>query len=493
MNITPLRTKTRRCGRFLILALLFAGAASAPAAETESAAGTSEEKPLPDIVLVTLDTVRAQNLGCYGHTRDTSPHLDELAKTSTLYTHGRTSSNWTHPTHISLFTGKFTFEHGARFLTPRPTNAKQGDAFELPLAGIDPEEIMLAQVLQKIGYRTAALVTNGAHLDPKRLEGISRGFDEYRVMQNSIVLNDALTHTLRNEERAAKRGKPRPLFLFLNYMDAHVPYNTRNVAEWIEKELPEDRRTIHVFYDARKHLATRGPDDEVTRAALDMLELQYDAGIRNADEQLGRALALLKDFRDFDNTLFVITSDHGEFMGEHSLLEHLIHVYEPGLRVPLVIRDPGQTEGRKSDLPVLSPDIPGMILSKLPADVREPFSDVFPYLPGNHPVVAEQYYSRLSRKSSDPKLNAIIRTIYDGPWKLIQSTAGPEELYNLEDDPEELFNLTVERQDIVVRMRKMLHDFMKGSERITVRTEAESELPPPDAEGVEQLKALGYL
>lgn len=480
----------------LALAFVCMTTAALPQAEPKA-------KRLPNVVLVTLDTVRAASVGCYGYDRPTSPVLDELARTGTLFPNAISSSNWTHPTHISLFTGKHTFEHGARFQEPvlipedrRP--AKSTDIYKLALTGIRDEEMMFAGFCREAGLECWAFAENKAHLDPRALPNLEKGFSKF-ITEPPIVgfsINEfAIKQMLRHRQGFKKPEDARPFFMFVNYMDAHTPYNTTPTERWIVENVRQDRQGFEVYHKTSRLLRGLPAEREEYEKTLADLTWQYDASIHNVDRELGVLIKALRDLGVYDDTMIVVTSDHGEFLGEHGLLEHVIDVYEEGVRIPLVIKYPGQKEGRVDERFVTSVDVPGMIIEALGGKAVERRGDRFPYVPGNHPPITEQYYTRDTRREEDPKHHRIRRAMYDLPWKLIQSSDGAHELYNLKDDPAEGRNLFAEEAERGKTMLATLEDFMEDSVFVERDPDAESDdpLPEPDAERTKQLKALGYL
>lgn len=494
----------RRAGLvgLLVVGLALLVCAACGRGEERAGAGAASEvgRPLaradlPNVVLVTLDTVRAESLGCYGNERDTSPHLDALAVRGTRFANAISTSNWTHPSHVSLFTGRFTFEHGARYLEPLEPGDVDGGAGEvtLPLAGLDPAQPLLAEMFEALGYDTAAFVANSPHLHPDRLPGIDRGFQTY-VVGNAPpgrVLNRQVLRWL-----ASRRGRPRPFFVFLNYMDAHAPYNTRPVAEWIAEEVPHDGRSEEILEQAMKVVLAGGEIGPRMRRHLDRLTLEYEAGIRNVDGALGQVLDRLETWGLLDDTLVVVTSDHGEFLGAHHLVAHALHLYQPGIHVPLVVKAPGQREGRVDERWVTLADVPGIVLSALPPDLARPWREQFRYAPGNHPIVAEQYFTNLVSLVPPARAHRILRTLVEPPWKLIVSSDGKVELYDLDADPAEGHDLAAARPDVAGPMRARLRAFLRDSAYVDGGDGDGSHnpiVPPPDEDTLEQLRALGYL
>jgi arylsulfatase A-like enzyme len=227
---------------------------------------------------------------------------------------------------------------------------------------------------------------------------------------------------------------------------------------------------------------------ELARKVID----QYDTAIANLDEQVGALLDRLRDKGLADETIVVITSDHGEYFGTHHLVAHSKDVYQGALRVPLLIRGPGPGEPAVDDIPVAANDLPSLILSRLPASYRDRWPGAFPDSPGNHPVIAENYYTRrkdLFHPVWGDRFWRIRRAVFEWPYKLILSSDGNHELYDLEQDAAESNNLIDEEPALAERLGDELRAFM--SERGTPKEQPD--LSPIDETLEQQLRSLGYL
>lgn len=268
-----------------------------------------------DVVLIVIDTLRADHVSSYGYARRTSPALDAFARDSVTYANAISPGTWTVPAHGSLFTGRWPSFHGAE----RVPGARN---LATPL---NPEVPTLAELLSAAGFRTAAFVANSAYVS--RVLGFDRGFAEF-FDHNLNVATDV--------ENAVRAWLPRDqrLFLFLNVLDPHEPY---------EPPPPFDQR----FPGKRPELGTMMTvlvygGTPVTSDLQAHFVSQYDGEIAFADESLGRILRELKRAGRYDGALIVVTSDHGELLGEHGLAGHGFAPYEQLLHVPLVVKLPQQ-------------------------------------------------------------------------------------------------------------------------------------------------------
>ncbi|MEM7480152.1 MAG: sulfatase [Acidobacteriota bacterium] len=334
----PLDDAAVREGRSATLDLR--GEGQAPLVWSELALVRSRPEPAalpPNLILVSLDTVRADHLSLYGYERPTSPALDAFAADAWVFDRALSSSTWTLPSHGTMFTGLLPDQHGLKKLDHR----------------LLPKVETAAERLRRgtIGYRTAA-ITDGGFLRPRW--GFDDGFDRYDVTPgNAWEPKDAQAVF----ERAAawvRDNRYRPFFLFVHSYEAHQPYINREG-----------------FADPFLDPDYEGPfqnEAEVFRPGVPAAEHRervvglYDGGIRRLDHYLGRFLADLEAQGLFANTAVILTSDHGEAMNEHGDFEHALgKVFDEHLLVPMVVRPPGGTEGpgggRRVQTPVTTLDI----------------------------------------------------------------------------------------------------------------------------------------
>jgi arylsulfatase A-like enzyme len=454
------RKKGSYSGRLALSALMLLGAGCAPDRD-------------PNVILITLDTLRADHLGAYGYARPTSPSFDALADRSTLYTRAMASSPWTVPTHASLFTGKPVFQHGAHTVPIENVN----------LDGVRPlpeRHLTLAEMFRDAGYATGGFIANDAYMG-SRLR-MDQGFETYHVER---VYSDEMN---RHVFQWLDENRERPFFLFINYMDTHRPYNTRWRPGLIERPFTRDNvELIKELYPRILPMKEPVPEDLV-QELID----QYDTAVANVDEQLGLLLDRLSQLGIDDDTVLIVTSDHGEYFGEHFLLEHSKDVYQEALWVPLLVRGPRQAQGRIDDTLVVSYDIPWMVLQLLREDFAVNSRPEFPNAPGEHPVVAENYFSRaadLFHPVWGKRFERVRTVVYDWPLKYIHSSDDLHELYQLEEDPLESANLVDRQPDVTERLRSELARFI---EERGVAAVQEQSIPLTEDER-KRLEALGYL
>lgn len=378
----------------------------------------------PDIVVIVLDTVRADRLGMYGYAGETTPRLDAWSADARVYTQMWSDAAWTLPAHASLFTGKAPIAHGAH---GTPVDSGQ---IASPLAR---GTATVANSLARAGWRTVGVAANKGFLDSAWQ--LDQGFELWLCEQvkgdtRKVPYTPADRITAMAEE-VLTAERDAPLFLFLNYMDAHAPYVPRE--GYVRDPSAIDRRVLP-YGAGWEALAERlMADHEPVPAALRAWSEAYDAELRYLDEQVGGLLSRLPELGVGDDDYVFVLADHGEYLGEHDLVEHSKDLYEPVLRVPLLVRGPGYAAGRDAT-PIQTHDVARLVLDAAglpPLDAMATTATL---------QVAELYYAR-HRDLRNPRFvrrfNRIRRAFRLGDHKLIVGPAGVEEAYDLAADPGE--------------------------------------------------------
>ncbi len=271
------------------------------------------------IVLISIDTLRADHVGCYGYRKDTTPHIDALAADGALFSNAFAPSSWTLPSHVSLLTSLSCFRHGVNLETDRMEETRP----------------TLADVLRTDGFLCAA-ATGGGFLSP--VFGFSKGFDVYKQAETSLWTSDAAGQVAAAAMDWIDANRDRDFFLFVHTYQPHNPYIPPAPYDTKFQDAPTSLRMI----DLGGHLG--GPAGifkalpEAERRAIVGL---YDGEIGYTDAALVGALtAKLKALGIYDETLIVLTSDHGEEFYEHGSWEHGRSLYDESLKVPLVVKFP---------------------------------------------------------------------------------------------------------------------------------------------------------
>ncbi len=436
-------------------------------ATAQACGGASAPRP-PHVVLVTLDTTRADRLGCYGYARDTSPNLDALARASLVFERAFSTSSWTLPAHASLFTGKFPRTHGARYDPEGPlviTSAIRGpEEWDLYRArGMASDERTLARILGEAGYRTAGFVA-GPWM--KRVFGLDAGFehwDDSGIEETNGRPASALTAAAVRwlEQRS---GADAPLFLFLNYYDPHLPLVPP--PGFRERYLP----------------AGKAPEELPREEALSAL---YDGEIRFMDHHLGLLFRELQARGLWDDAWVVVTADHGELLGENGRIGHGRTLTRAELHVPLLVKPPRgdalAAAPRRVAEAVQLTDVLPFLLERLGRE-RPDGVQGDPLLAVRHPIVAEVH--PLAIMSDEGDWQAIV----EGDRKLAESSLGARELVDWVRDPDELEPLADEAR--AAALAATLARFLAALPPPPAATEAERAL---DEETRRALQGLGYL
>lgn len=394
-----------RC-RLCVLALL-AAAAGCGGAETAA-------QPAP-VLLVTLDTTRPDHLSCYGYARATSPNLDRLCADAVVHTRAYSTSSWTLPAHASLFTGEFPSAHGARYdpegalILGKALRGRWAGQFRA--SGLREGAPTLAEAFAAAGFATGAVVA-GPWL--KRTFGLSRGFDHYDddgiERYRGRPARDVTDAALAWLERHAGA----PFFLFLNYYDPHAPYQP-----------PPEFLSRFYALDALARQGTPSPEE---------VDARYDAEILYMDAHLGRLLDWLRERDLYTHMWIVVTADHGEMLGEHGLHRHGSSLYEPEIRIPLLVKPPGPAgRGRRSGAPIQLTDVAPLLLEG--AGLSPPAATPAPDAAGGRAVFAEVHPLPASPRAGD------WYTILAEGYKLVRGDGRAVELFHLDRDPDEAQNL----------------------------------------------------
>ncbi len=471
-----------------------------PSRPPRSAAATAGARPgAPSILLVTLDTLRADHVSAYGYPRKTTPRLDALARRSTLFERAYASSPYTLSTHASLFTGLLPSAHGAH---PVPFPNTQPGRATPPDYPLDQRAPTLAERLAQLGYRTGAVAANHGYLG--RWTGLSRGFGTYdcrriRLHRYAPLLAPFL---LRASPRLADRFSTEatrradaitdralrwvdsaggaPFFLFLNYYDPHYPYAPP--APWDRRFLPDGPVKPIVLSIVQNQLE-RG-SRRMAPQELAYLLAQYDGEIGFMDSELGRLLDGLEQRGLLEGMLVIVTSDHGEFFGEHGLFQHERALYEEVLRVPLLVKRPRQQQPLRVATRIGLHQVPRFVEAlALDPGAADPWSQDAGFEAPR--LVAEYWTTRRLHRNNAARFGVpAMRALYDERYKLIQMLGGNDELYDLQSDPGETRNRLHEE----AAARERLGEGLAG-----LALKPRSDAVPLRPEALEELRALGYL
>ncbi|MCP4606686.1 MAG: sulfatase-like hydrolase/transferase [Proteobacteria bacterium] len=462
-----------------------------------------------NVVLVIVDTERADYLTPYGTILQTTPFLNEMAAQGITFSKMFSTSSWTTPAMFSIMTGLYPKEHGIT----SGTLIGQGNGRKVRGQEVLPSDaVTLAEMLKIHGYSTFGINTNH-HMSPKY--GNAQGFDRYAGENFSFLpYPNLMVEALAPEMKSASK-----YFLWLHYFDPHFPY--REMGPWFSKwnisafktsiDFSTDL-TLRVFhkyqgreadglietkyvdhlYKFTKILAANqnvisggmayldsGPFEDY----MNYLVAAYLSEIRYTDEAIKKALDILGID---DQTLVIITADHGEEIFDHGRLGHRHSLYQELLHVPLVIRLPGKLRaGTVVDTPVSSVDILPTVLDLLNLPVPEDLLGVSlkPLIEGKK-IPPRPLYSEVRNRKG------VERCLFEYPWKLIYKYKTQEvELYNLKTDPKEKNNLALTEKSRVNAMQKRLFDWVDDTELRWKTTKVK----PLSKKELKQLQKMGYI
>ena len=405
-----------------------------------------------NLLVITLDTTRADALGCYGHPTARTPNLDRLAQEGVLFEHCFTPVPITTPSHSTIFTGTYPMAHGVR----------DNGLFVLP-----DRAHTLAEVLTGQGWATGAAVGS---FPVTRQFGLDQGFTYF---------NDHIT--LAAEDYRGDRVIPsRGLF----FDERPAAWVNDAIAPWLNENTSGPFFAWVHYWDAHHPHQPPAPFNQIFAHDL------YEGEIAYVDQSLGTLINLLEKRGVWDRTIVVVVGDHGEGNGEHNEDTHSLLAYNATLHIPLIIRVPGLPPGVRIEQRVGTVDIMPTILDLLGIDAPEGLQGRS--LAGLMGVEGKQtedqdlYYA----ETLSPRLShgwGELRALYDGRFKYIH---GPRpELYDLEADPGELVDLVDRLPEERDRMRTELARFITDR----ASTGAAAAAHTPDDETLQRLAALGYL
>lgn len=465
----------------------------------------------PDVVLVVLDTVRAANMSTYGYSRDTTPTFSRLAGEGALFLDATAPSTWSLPSHASLFTGLFPSGHGAHAET----------------RVLAPDVPTVAEVLGENGYETLCFTAN-PHISDSF--GLTRGFQKQdrawlgpgagRSFLFIFRLLDLVGwssedkgggHVVDNFERwlATRPDDAPPAFAFLNFLEAHFPYHQtppRFLARYTQLGMFE-RRDVSIKAMAAQ-FGRRLSETEIAAIAEPARDM-YDAGIAYADFLLERVVDALAESGRLERTLLVVVADHGEMIGEHGEFGHGAALYEPDLRVPLLLRYPRAVPaGERIARPVSTVGVYATILDVvgLTAPRNPHVASLLPLFHGGvggEPVLAERFAMRdvPPRPDAAPLARRDTRyRIYRRDTMKLAMTPDGGFLFDLAKDPGETGDVAVVDDGSAAPVGPNLHEELKTWVSALGLPALDADLPgvrlratPIDPAAEQRLRALGYL
>ena len=392
-----------------------------------------------NVIIISIDTCRADHLSCYGYPRPTTPNIDGVAGHGVIFTNAYSPVPLTLPAHSSMLTGTIPPYHGVH------SNIS---------SKLHESNLTLPEILQQDGFATAGIISSFV-LDSSF--GLNQGFDSYN---DEFV--DPQPGSYKNERRAEEtsdfackwleQNKDNRFFLFVHYYDPHFEYQ---------------------------------PPEPFASRFKDSL---YAGEIAYVDDQIGRVLRKLKELNLYDSSLMFIVGDHGEMLGEHDEDTHGYFIYQSAVKVPLIVKLPGKNNPRKADDPVTLVDIVPTILNRLkispPADIHG--EDLSEYLSAKLPqgrqrhIYCESLLATTFNRSS-------LRAVVTEKWKYIQ--APRRELYDITADPKESENLAGKnREQLRIMDNRLRYILTKQGHADEQRSSLK-----PDSKSLARLRSLGYV
>lgn len=403
----------------------------------------------PNVIVIVVDTLRADHLSSYGYERDTSPFMDSLAAEGVRYENAIAPSSWTQPVHASMLTGRYTYE----------THAETQ-----PLDDTYPT---IGEVMQANGYRTGAFSANTLFFT--RRQGHGRGFlhfeDNYQSVPDAFLnsslygflfdfyglrkalnyegvptrvlatdINDSVLRWLDKDDK--------PFFVVMNYFDVHDPYTPPEPYRSKYASVPNPGGLINGFMERYSPSLT----PEQIQSEIDA----YDGSIAYVDDQIRAFFGELKARGLLENTIVIVTSDHGESFGERGFFQHSASLYLEEIHVPLIVWGPGRVPaGRTVDAPVTLTSLPSTVLSLVDAaDDPFPGPSLAVLFSGETPADWPDPISELAQMNGaaeiNPSTHGAMKSVVGDEMQYILHEKFGEELYNWRTDPQEKSNLVDE-------------------------------------------------
>ncbi|OGX16505.1 MAG: hypothetical protein A2166_05170 [Omnitrophica WOR_2 bacterium RBG_13_41_10] len=426
----------------------------------------------PNIILIIIDCLRADHLGCYGYLRNTSPNIDKFAQGGVLFNNTFSQGAFTFASLPSILTSKIPLSHGVWYLS-------RGHM-------LSDEEVTLAEILKGKGYVTAAF-TGGAFTS--QIFGFSQGFDIYKEVNWGDIkdINRLALNWLETE-------KKKPFFVLMHCYTVHDPFSPpepfNKMYAGSYRGRFKDKILDNILFDKLSKYAVKEkiPWDQED---LDYIISQYDGEIRYCDFHTGDFLTKIKKLGLDSDTIIILTSDHGEDLMEHGTISHG-DVYDVGTRIPLILKNPHLLpKNKKVDTLAGSIDILPTILDICGIPLKQDTQGIslLPFILGKEEEKERFIFSlgvagfsgeciRMSIRNRDRKL--IFSHIIGGN--------NTYEFYNLKEDPGELNNLASVEKEQFALFEQKLHAFLKQSKPPTVKSKLIL-----DEKTKERLRSLGYV
>jgi len=428
------------------------------------------ETTRPNVLFIVVDTLRSDHLGSYGYERETSPSIDALAADAVRFERSYAPAPWTKPSVASMISGLYPSGHAANSL----------------FSGLAGSIETLPEILQDAGYATASVVSSKV-LTAKI--GFRQGYESHdRSAAHGGAYDSTPGVTEKSIELIEKLSREeRPFFLFVHYFDPHYTYQRHPDSDFAAERAGRIDGTEKIG-KLRKLLGDM--TDEEVALLVDL----YDEEIRFTDAGIGRLLDRLRELGLYDDTLIVLTADHGEEFLEHGWLGHTQNLYEAVVRVPLIIREPSLPHGpRVVAKPVSLVSLVATILELAGVDsLQRRFHEpsLVPELRGERDETHSVVFMEVDFEGYSRKKTAFKKAIVLGDLKLIRDDlTGAMEIYDLAADPQERNNLAVRHPEL----REKLAPLLERSIRRSGSAPVDAWDVEFSSEEIEDLRALGYV
>lgn len=419
-----------------------------------SGCSSPEPRGRYNVILISVDTLRADRLGTYGYGRNTSPNIDRWSEGAVVFDAAVAESSWTLPSHVTMLSGLLPRSHSTVLPDLRP----------------GASVVSLAEIFAQAGYRTIGL-TDGGYL--VSAHGFDRGFEKFNSKKSTFDV------TLKRAISAIESlGEDDRFFLFLHTYDIHCPYHPA-----------ESYRDVFISEDA-EFVETEdrcgNPDfnsQDLTEGQVRYLSDSYDASIRELDDRLAHFIDNLRSLGLVEHTVIILTSDHGEEFGEHGQIGHERTLFRESLMVPLIVSAPGLKPGRIDDFAGLVDIAPTALdLAEVETNLKFDGRSLVATAPSH---ISSPAKSRISDLSWQAKLRSVMTT----DWHLILDLETRQQsLYSVPNDPRESQDLADEEPDAVGELMEVLRLYQSTTDPHPAET-----IGPQDAEQLKNLRALGYI
>ena len=416
----------------------------------------------PGVIVIIVDTVRADHLGCYGYHRETSPNIDRFSQECVLFTKAISPAPWTTPAIASMFTGQFPYVLG----------------FQDEAVAVDKRALCLAEIFRDNGYVTAGVIS---HTYVSAKFGFDQGFDSFdeeNVKGHLHVSSPSITDKAIAFIDAHKEER---FFLFLHYFDPHFTYILHEQYDFY----PDYQGNLH---SGQRISALRRASTEMTEEDKQYVIALYDSEIRFTDEHIGRLFKHLDELGIYEDLLIVFAADHGEAFLERDehWIGHTKNVYQELIHVPLMIRLPHSDEGLVVGDWVSLVDFMPTVVSAAGLAVPDGYQHEGRNLLGAGPVARRQTIFSETDRWGDQE------AVIHGNWKAINdNNSGRLYLFDLVSDPGETMDVSGENKDILIELRTDLQETRMDLEQKTSRFE--SVAPKLTPQEIRRLKSLGYI